>query len=128
MGLASSSGHPIRGIRLRIECFCTWKGVRENRMPPFSETFIFWIVLVTQLAGIASVVVARLSERSCGAALGQRTFFVCLIAVGLTTVLAIWLQAGSWLSGATTLGLMALGATFDCRVDTRSATGSQTIV
>jgi hypothetical protein len=97
-------------------------------MPPFSETFVFWIVLVTQLAGVASVVVARLSERSCGAAVFQRTFFVCLVAVGLTTVLAIWLQAGSWLSGATTLGLMALGATFDCRSDTRSVAGWQEVI
>ncbi len=82
-------------------------------MPHITEAVVFWVILTTQIAGILSVVVARLGERSQGAAAFQRTFFFCLFAVGLATVSAIYLQAGSWLLGAVTLGVMAIGATLD---------------
>jgi hypothetical protein len=90
-----------------------WKGIREETMPHITETLIFWIILATQVAGVSSVVVARLSERSWGAAASRRVFFVCLLAVALATVSAIHLQAACWLIGAATLGLMAVGATLD---------------
>jgi hypothetical protein len=83
-------------------------------MPQVTEALIFWIVLATQVAGLSSLVVARLGERSWGAAVFRRTFFVCLLAVGLATISAIHIQAASWLLGAATLGMMAVGATLDC--------------
>jgi hypothetical protein len=90
-----------------------WKGIREETMPQITETLIFWIILATQVAGISSVVVARLSEGSWGAAASRRVFFACLLAVALATVSAIQLHAACWLIGAATLGLMAVGATLD---------------
>ena len=90
-------------------------------MPHVTEAFIFWIVLVTQVAGFLSVVVARLGERSWGAAVFRRTFFVCLLAVGLATISAIHVQAASWVLGAATLGLMAVGATLDCGASRNTA-------
>ncbi len=83
-------------------------------MDSASGVAVFWLIIATQLAGVTSVIVARCSERSGGAAVFQRTFFICLLAVGCTTVLSIWLQNPGWWSGGATLSLMAVGATFDC--------------
>ncbi len=83
-------------------------------MDPVNGTVVFWLIIATQMAGVVSVIVARCSERSAGAAVFQRTFFACLLAVGCTTVLSIWLQNPGWWSGGATLSLMAVGATFDC--------------
>ncbi|MCH5376370.1 MAG: hypothetical protein JJ992_20565, partial [Planctomycetes bacterium] len=99
----------------------TWKGIWEGNMPYVTEAFIFWVVLATQIAGVLSVVVARLGERSWGAAVFQRTFFVCLFAVGVATISAIHLHAASWVMGAATLGMMAVGATVDCSHNRRAA-------
>ena len=99
----------------------TWKGIWEESMPHITEAFMFWVILATQTAGVLSVVVARLGERSWGATVFQRTFFVCMLAVGLATASAIYLQAGSWLLGAATLGIMAVGATIDCSSDRSAA-------
>lgn len=82
-------------------------------MPQLSDAVLFWILIATQAAGVLGTLVARLGERSWGAAVFQRTFFISLAAIALSTVLAISLQPGSWLSGAAMLGLMAVGATLD---------------
>ncbi len=83
-------------------------------MPHVDEALIFWIILATQVAGVSSLIVARFGERSWGADAFRRTFFICLLAVGLATVSAIHLQSATWLLGAATLGLMAVGGTLDC--------------
>ena len=90
-------------------------------MAHVDEALIFWTILATQFAGLTSLIVARLGERSWGADAFRRTFFVCLLAVGLATVSAIQLQSASWLLGAATLGLMAVGGTLDCSAHRRAA-------
>ena len=82
-------------------------------MPDITEALVFWIVVTTQVVGGLSVVIARLSERTWGTAVFQRTFFVCLLAIGLATMVALSCQAGIWISGAMTLSMMSVGATLD---------------
>lgn len=82
-------------------------------MPSLSEAVLFWIVTAIQVAGIASVAIAQVSERSWARNMFQRAFFVCLLAVGVATILAIYLRDPTWLPCAATLGLMSVGATLD---------------
>jgi len=83
-------------------------------MPSISEHLVFWTVVAVQIVGVLSVALARLSERSCIRTISQRTFFACLLAVGLATMFAIRLHSANWLPCAATLGLMSVGATLDC--------------
>ena len=82
-------------------------------MSTVQELCLFWIIVAIQIVGIASVVAARLAERSYLRGVCQRSFFFCLLAVGLATVVAIQLDGISWLSCAATLGVMSVGATLD---------------
>ena len=59
-------------------------------------------------------------ERCEAGALCQEIFFVSLLAMGLATVLAILQGQACWLSGAATLGVMSVGATFDVRSSRRT--------
>jgi hypothetical protein len=83
-------------------------------MPSINELCVFWAVVAIQIVGVLSVAVARLTEDSCIRTIFHRTFFVCLLAVGLATIFAIRLQSANWLPCAATLGLMSVGATLDC--------------
>jgi hypothetical protein len=89
-------------------------------MPAFNDAFLLWTAIAIQIAGAVSVVGIRLTERSWARGLCQRAFFICLLAVGLATMSAIYLDKGSWLPCAATLGLMAVGATLDCSSTRRS--------
>jgi hypothetical protein len=82
-------------------------------MPAFTDVFVFWLIVAVQLVGLASVAIARLGEQSWFGGMFRRAFFGCLFAVGGVTALAVHLQDSSWVFGATTLGLMSVGATFD---------------
>ncbi|MBC8871406.1 MAG: hypothetical protein H8E44_18435 [Planctomycetes bacterium] len=82
-------------------------------MPTLSESLLFWIVVALQVAGVASVAIAQVSERSWARSVFQHAFFVCLVAVGLATMFAIYLRDPNWLPCAATLGLMSVGATLD---------------
>lgn len=69
--------------------------------------------ILVQLLGIASVLYARLSERSRAQNYSQRCFFGCLFLVGGAAMGAVLLGNGYWLSCGTTLAIMAVGVTFD---------------
>jgi len=99
----------------------TWNGVWELRtMPPLVEVLAVVAIFAIQLAGAASVVHTRLKERSLAAARSQKWFFILLLAVGLATMIGIQTGHSTWLSGAATLGLMAIGGTVDFRTERRS--------
>jgi len=87
---------------------------------PLAEILAVVAILAIQLAGVASVVHTRLKERSLAAARSQKWFFILLLAVGLATMIGIQSGHSTWLSGAATLGLMAIGATIDFRGERRS--------
>jgi len=82
-------------------------------MHPSTEGILFCVAVAIQVAGVTSIVVAQASERSWARSVFQRAFFVCLLAVGLATVLAIYHRDPNWLPCATTLGLMSVGGTLD---------------
>lgn len=83
-------------------------------MPLINEFCLFWIVVAVQVVGLLSVAVARLTEHSSIRTISQRTFFACLLAVGVVTMFAIQAHSANWLPCAATLGLMSVGATIDC--------------
>ena len=82
-------------------------------MPAVTDALILWSVVAIQIASAISVVGARLSERTWTKVLFQRSFFVCLLAIGLSTMVAIYCGKGTWLPSAATLGLLSVGGTLD---------------
>jgi hypothetical protein len=83
-------------------------------MPTLTEVSVFWLIVAVQLVGFASVAMARLGEQAWFGGVLRHAFFGCLLAVGGATAWAVYLQDASWVFGATTLGLMSVGATFEC--------------
>lgn len=88
-------------------------------MSPITEVLAIASIVAIQLSGVASVVAARLSERSPATGSAQKWFFVLLGAVGLSTMITLSAGHAIWLSGAATLGLMSIGATVDFRSQRR---------
>ena len=68
-----------------------------------------------QILGLASALVARLTEGSCCQATTQQIFFACLALVGMATMFLLGMRPGYWLSSGATLSLMVLAATCDFR-------------
>ncbi len=89
-------------------------------MSPISEVLAIASIIAIQLSGVASVVAARLAERSSAPCSAQKWFFVLLGAVGLSTMITLSAGHGIWLSGAATLCLMSIGATIDFREGRRN--------
>jgi fatty acid desaturase len=88
-------------------------------MPPYTEILAAGAILVIQLAGAASVIHTRLNEHSRASGSARKWFFILLFAVGLATMIGIHTGHSTWLPGAATLGLMAIGATVDLRTERR---------
>lgn len=83
-------------------------------MLEFVEPGLFWGLLVVQAVGLASIFLARLQPvcRYCSAGC-RMIFLTSLVGVGLATMYAIGCNTGWWMFPATTLSLMAVGATSD---------------
>ena len=77
------------------------------------EPILFCLAIVLQVAGVASLIVARVSERRGSPFPYQCLFILCLLAVGLATMFAIHAQNNWWVSCAGTLGVMSVGAIVD---------------
>jgi hypothetical protein len=90
-------------------------------MPAVTDFLILWIVVIIQVTSAISVVGARLSGRSWARVLFQRSFLVCLLAVGLATMVAIYCGKDTWLPSAATLGLLSVGGTLDLGSKRRAA-------
>jgi hypothetical protein len=82
-------------------------------MVPLVELSVITGAVVVQILGLASVLCARLSERSSAQRCCQRIFFACLVLVGGAAVAALFLGSSAWAPCGTTLALMAVGVTFD---------------
>mgnify|MGYP005852681171 CR=1 FL=1 len=78
-----------------------------------TEPAVFAVACLVQLLGLVSVALARVSERSSAQRRCQQIFLLCLLAVGVISLLAIHAGAACRILCATTLPLMALGATVD---------------
>jgi hypothetical protein len=80
-----------------------------------NEAIVFGVAVLVQIVGLLSVVLARTSERSPAQAFCQTLFFTCLLVVGALAVVSISSGIRCWFVCATTLPMMALGATLDLR-------------
>jgi len=79
----------------------------------FGGPCFFAILLAIHVLGLASVALARSTEKSASQTLFQGLFVACLLGVGGMTVLAFAWGTGGWFTCAATLPVMALGATLD---------------
>lgn len=82
-------------------------------MTPTYEVSLFAIAAIVQVLGVATVVVARLSERWPVRSCWYPLCYFGLLAVGGMTLIAVATGHGVWLSCGITLALMAVGATID---------------
>lgn len=79
------------------------------------------LMIAIQSLGVASMVVARVGERSRVRHLAQSVFFTCLMLVGGLTLWAITSGGCCWLSCGATLSVMSVGATVDFGGSTSSS-------
>ncbi|MDH3719116.1 MAG: hypothetical protein OES79_13445 [Planctomycetota bacterium] len=72
-----------------------------------------WLLGVVQIVGLMGALMARAAENSSGHAVCLGFFISCLLAVGATAMICLWLPCGlSTLSGFT-LGAMLIATTCD---------------
>lgn len=72
--------------------------------------FVYIAILVV---GLASALAARLGEGSRHQTLCQWAFLVCLGLVGVTAIVSLIGEPGSWLGAAGTFSVMVVGVTCD---------------
>ena len=82
-------------------------------MLTFHEPILFCLLIALQVAGVLSLIVARVCEKAESATWYQGLFIGCLLAVGIATALTIRLENACWISCAATLGVMSVGANID---------------
>ena len=73
-------------------------------MPQVADQFVFfWIMLVLQVVGLASMFLARMPHRTLLHIFCRQLFVACLIIVGLATIYAMGSQTSTWAWCGTTL-------------------------
>ena len=80
-----------------------------------NEAVIVWVSVLVQIAGIASIAIARISECSAKTCRYQSFFFVTLLLVGIFSALMIGTGSDCSVFCAATLPVMVVGATLDMR-------------
>ncbi|MBN2292090.1 MAG: hypothetical protein JXM70_06675 [Pirellulales bacterium] len=83
-------------------------------MDVFSPSTVIWIVIGVQMLGLFGALLSRLGEGSPGEGRCQCFFLFCLALVGTTTIAAMSLDPGAWLTCGATLSIMVLIALYDC--------------
>ena len=79
------------------------------------DTVIVWVSVLVQIAGITSMVIARISECSTRKCRYQTFFFATLLLVGIFSALMIGAGSNCSVFCAATLPVMVVGATLDMR-------------
>jgi hypothetical protein len=83
-------------------------------MPQVADPLVFfWIMLVVQVVGLASMLLARLPHPTPLHICCRQLFIVCLVSVGLATIYAMGSQTSTWAWCGTTFSVMAVGGTMD---------------
>ncbi len=80
-----------------------------------NEAVIVWVSVLVQIAGIASMAIARISECSAKKCRYQTFFFATLLLVGIFSALMIGAGRDCSVFCAVTLPVMVVGATLDMR-------------
>ena len=74
---------------------------------------LFWSLAFVHIAGLVTMLLARLPRSHRVHALCHHGFFACLLFVGAVTMLTILTRSNWWVWSGTTFSLMAVGATAD---------------
>jgi hypothetical protein len=74
---------------------------------------LFWSLAAIHIAGLVSMLLARLPRSHRAHTLCHNGFFACLLFVGVVTMLTILTRSNWWVWSGTTFSLMAVGATAD---------------
>lgn len=90
-------------------------------MSSTTEFAAFWMAVIVQVLGLASIAIARFTERSWARAFCQRLFFASLVSVGVVTLFSLHLGNGNWHPCAMMLGIMTVGATLGRSTPRRAA-------
>jgi hypothetical protein len=72
---------------------------------------LFWLLALVHLAGLASMMLARLPRSHRVHALCHRGFIACLFIVAAATLFTILTQSNWWVWSGTIFSIMAVGAT-----------------
>jgi hypothetical protein len=80
------------------------------------------LLIATQLLGVLSACLARLSEGSCCQTVGQCMFVGVLTLMGAATMVALAIGPGCWVACSATLSVMILTVTCDFRGSREAAT------
>jgi len=80
---------------------------------PADPGLVFWLLAGLHLVGLTSMFLSRLPHSHRVQALFQNVFLLCLVFVGVATVVTICIQSNCWVWSGTTFSLMAVGATAD---------------
>ena len=88
---------------------------------PADHGLIFWLLAALHLAGLASMLLARLPQSPGLQAWFQPAFLACLLFVGLATLFTICVQHDCWAWSSTVFSMMAVGATVDLSPGARAA-------
>ena len=76
-------------------------------------TAFSWAVVAIQFLGMLSALAARINWVERRQALCHRLFFVCLVVVGIATVVSLGLGVQHWLFSGVALAVMSVAATVD---------------
>lgn len=79
------------------------------------ESLVLWVAVFVMFVGVLGVVIARLGPGGAGSRVAGALALACLILVGAISIGSMESCGRCWLIFATTLPLMAVGATIDLR-------------
>jgi hypothetical protein len=82
-------------------------------LPAADPGLLFWSLAALHIAGLMSMLFARLPRSHRIHALCHHGFFACLLFVGVVTMLTILTRSNWWVWSGTTFSIMAVGATAD---------------
>lgn len=82
-------------------------------MGDFEMSNLCWVFFGVELLGLAIAWATRISQGSRCQAFCQGLFFVCLAAVGGSTLVSLSLGPGWWLASGVSFALMVLTVTWD---------------
>src|SRR5690606_16808426 len=103
----------------------SWKGSHGNPreavpMSGLETPAVVWLLATIQLLGLISAWMVRLSEGSRRQVACQWVFVGTLALAGAVAMVSVALEPGYWLASGTSLSIMVLAATCDCRKSTKA--------
>jgi hypothetical protein len=93
----------------------------SNMLAPADPVVFFVVVLVLQVIGVASMLLARMPHTTSLHTCSWNVFLFCLLLVGCATIYAMGSQSDSWAWYGTTFSLMAVGGSADLGSASRMA-------